>query len=123
VVPTEETDESKRGVCYWTPGDKEAPSILDERKRRYSINVPGCGSRSMSVHCASSRRALLAAADLHDRDHDVFFLTTCDGGSGRALVEHIHLGEVTKFQRRGKRFEMDAEVQRAPFHGTGPPRP
>ena len=113
------TPESLKGQRYWGPGDVDEPTIPDQGRREYQLNVPGCGRRALNVRCAPVRRALLAVADLNDLGHDVFFLAPRDEETeGNYFAEQYKTGEITRFVRRGKRFEMDAEIIPFPRQGT-----
>ena len=54
MAPLQPNDASRKGVCYWAPGDLEHPSIPDEGTRVFHLNVAG-EQRVLSPHNAPVR--------------------------------------------------------------------
>ena len=108
-TPTEESDESRLGVKYFGPGDKNGPTLVNHGRRRYVVKVGGLER----ILKAPVRKPLLAVCDLLATGHDVHF--TAKG----SWVEHRKTGEVINFIRRGGRFEIDVEVQPPTRRETG----
>ena len=107
-TPTEESDESRLGVKYFGPGDKNGPTLVNHGRRRYVVKVAGL-ERILKAHM----KPLLAVCDLLATGHDVHF--TAEG----SWVEHRKTGEVINFIRRGGKFEIDVEVQPPNLSGNG----
>ena len=103
-TPTEESDESRLGVKYFGPGDKNCPTRVNHGRRRDVVKVGGL-ERILKAHVVPVRKPLLAVCDLLATGHDVHF--TAEG----SWVEHRKTGEVINFIRRGGKFEIDVEVQ------------
>ena len=97
-------DASREGVCYWAPGDLEYPSIPDEGTRTFKLLIDD-EHRTIAPHIAPIRKPLISVADMNDKGHDVFFPS-----KGQAMAVHQASGKVTRIQRTGGRFEIDAEV-------------
>ena len=53
-------------------------------------------------------------ADMNDKGHDVFFPSV-----GSAMAMHQASGAMTRIQRTGGRFELDAEVVPTPCPPAG----
>ena len=111
-TPTEESDESRLGVKYFGPGDKNGPTLVNHGRRRYVVKVGGF-ERILKAHVVPVRKPLLAVCDLLATGHDVHF--TAKG----SWVEHRKTGEVINFIRRGGKFEIDVEVQPPNLSGNG----
>ena len=111
-TPTEESDESRLGVKYFGPGDKNGPTLVNHGRRRYVVKVGGL-ERILKAHVVPVRKPLLAVCDLLATGHDVHF--TAKG----SWVEHRKTGEVINFIRRGGKFEIDVEVQPPNLSGNG----
>ena len=111
-TPTEESDESRLGVKYFGPGDKNGPTLVNHGRRRYVVKVGGL-ERILKAHVVPVRKPLLAVCDLLATGHDVHF--TAEG----SWVEHRKTGEVINFIRRGGKFKIDVEVQPPNLSGNG----
>ena len=104
MAPLHPNDASRKGICYWVPGDLEHPSIPDEGTRVYHLKVAG-EQRALAPHIPPVRKPFISVADMNDKGHDVFFPS-----KGQAMAVHQASGKVTRIQRTGGRFEIDAEV-------------
>ena len=71
-TPTEESDESRVGVKYFGPGDKNGPTLVNHGRRRYVVKVGGL-ERILKAHVVPVRKPLLAVCDLLATGHDVHF--------------------------------------------------
>ena len=80
-TPTEESDESRLGVKYFGPGDKNGPTLVNHGRRRYVVKVGGL-ERILKAHVVPVRRPQLAVCDLLATGHDVHF--TAERQLGRA---------------------------------------
>ena len=69
-TPTEESEESRLGVKYFGPRDKNGPILVNYGRRRYTIKVGGM-KRILEAHVVPVRRPLLAVCDLLATGHDV----------------------------------------------------
>ena len=58
-MPTEESEESRSGVKYFGPGDKNGPTLVNHGRPRYTITVGGM-KRILKAHVVPVRRPLLA---------------------------------------------------------------
>ncbi|CAK0871008.1 unnamed protein product [Prorocentrum cordatum] len=76
-VATEESPESRRGVKYFGPGDRETPSLPNLGRRRYDLR------RSANVNVVPVRKPLLAMCSMMDAGHDLHF--KC---GGRCYAKH-----------------------------------
>ena len=114
-TPTEESDESRPGVKYFDPGDKNGPTLVDHGRRRYVVKVGGL-KRNLKAHVFPVRKPPLVVCDLLATGHDVHF--TAEG----SWVEHRRTGEVINFIRRGGKFKIDVEVQHPNLSGNGSAR-
>ena len=104
--------ESRLGVKYFGPGDKNGPTLVNHGRRRYVVKVGGF-ERILKAHVIPVRKPLLAVCDLLVTGHDVHF--TAKG----SWVEHRKRGEVINFIRRGGKLEIDVEVQPPNLSGNG----
>ena len=114
-VALEATEESKSGVMYWGPSDLTAPSIKNEGKRAYQLDVGG-KTLTHRPHICNVRRPLLAVSNLNDNGWGV--MSTLEGG----WMEHRATETIISFNRVGGRFEIRAKV--SDLHamgGHGPP--
>ena len=115
-VATEESPESRRGVKYFGPGDRETPSLPNLGRRRYDLKI-GDLKRSANVNVVPVRKPLLAMCSVMDAGHDLHF--EC---GGRCYAKHTRTGEEIEIRRRGGKFEIDAEVMLpSPLHPFGGP--
>ena len=83
----EESEESRSGVKYFGPGDKNGPTLVDRGRRRYTVKVVGM-KRILKAHVVPVRRPLLPVCDLLATGHDVHF--TAEG----SWAEHRKTGDV-----------------------------
>ena len=106
-------DASRNGICYWAPGDLEYPSIPDEGTRTFKLLIDD-EPRTISPHIAPIRKPLISVADMNDKGHDVFFPSV-----GSAMAMHRASGAMTRIQRTGGRFELDADIIFTPCPPAG----
>ena len=111
AAPTVVTADSHAGKRYWGAGDCAGPSIPDQGRRDYQLELADGSTRRLRVRCAPVRHALLSVAGMVDEGHDVSFTAE------RAYARHRLTGEVTEFVRRGGRFGLDVRVRASSFHG------
>ena len=74
---TVESEESRRGVKYFEPGDNITPRLPNLDKRQHSLKV-GHLLREASVDIVPVRNLLAAMCSLMEWGHDVYF--TYDAG-------------------------------------------
>ena len=103
--PTQETDDSRKGVTYASAGDGEEP-IRNKGERVIKMVIDG-QERVIRAQVARVRKPLLAVSEMCDAGHDLHFLH-----SGEAYAVHSRTGAITKFARQKGVYEVEAEVPR-----------
>ena len=112
-VPTEPSIQSRSGVKYFGPGDKDGPTLVNEGMRKYDLDFDGV-RRQARVNVVKVRRPLLALCDLFDHGHDIHF-TKAKG----CWAEHRETGETINITRNGGKYEMRARVMNSASGSSG----
>ena len=111
-VETQESPESRRGVAYFGPGDRDGPILRNLGRRKYQLDLNGVQA-NMKAHVVAVRKPLLALCDLVDHGHDFFVV------DGIAWIVHRRTNQVIEVHRRGGKFELDAKVKLPSPNGAG----
>ena len=109
-------DAARDGVCCWAPGDLAPPSIPSEGTKTFKLLIEDV-PRTIASHIAPNGKPLVYVDDADDKGRDTLFPS-----NGRAVDLPQASREMTRIQRTGGRFELDAEAlppTRCPPAGQG----